>query len=231
MRSNADRDKRHMLEAVIFDMDGTLGDTISLCVESYRRCVSELTGETPSAEDVEKHFGVSDRGVLGKLLGMSPEDPNLPIRRFAEVYEELHNEYAPEPFPGMRDLLERLAARGLRLAVITGKEQYTALPTLRRFGLIDRFELCLYGDPYCNAKAQRIRELVQRTGLASGQILYVGDMPTDIEQARRAGVRVACAAWAPDAPKYEQSCRALQPDAYVRTLEELEAVVAEMQSL
>lgn len=220
-----------MLRAVIFDMDGTLGDTLFLCVESYRRCVGELTGRTPETAEVEALFGVSDRGVLGGLLGMSPDDPKLPIEKFVEVYEELHEKYAPHPFAGVKELLGRLANAGLRLAVVTGKESYTALPTLRRFGLHDRFEMCLFGDPYCNAKAQRLREYVQRTGLDPQTILYVGDMPTDIQQARQAGVRVACAAWAPDAPRYEATCRALEPDAYVKTFEELETVVNGMQSL
>ena len=59
-----------MLKAVLFDMDGTLGDTLPLCVEAYRQCVAELTGRTPSAEEVVSWFGLSDRGVLGALLGM-----------------------------------------------------------------------------------------------------------------------------------------------------------------
>ena len=59
-----------MLKAVLFDMDGTLGDTLPLCVEAYRQCVAELTGRTPSAEEVVSYFGLSDRGVLAGLLGM-----------------------------------------------------------------------------------------------------------------------------------------------------------------
>lgn len=220
-----------MLRAVIFDMDGTLGDTLPLCVESYRRCVGELTGRTPEAEEVEALFGLSDRGVLGGLLGMSPDDPELPMEKFANIYEQLHAEYAPHPFAGVRELLERLAAAGFRLAVVTGKESYTALPTLRFFGLSESFDMCLYGDPYCNVKAQRMREYMQCTGLNPQEVLYVGDMPTDIQQARQAGVRVACAAWAPDASRYETSCRALRPDAYVRTIEELETVVNSMRHL
>lgn len=214
-----------MLKAVIFDMDGTLGDTLSLCVESYRRCVGEHTGQTPTAADVEAYFGVSDRGVLGQLLGLSPEASNLPIARFAQLYEQLHAVYAPHPFDGMRELLRRLTERGLRLAVVTGKEPYTALPTLSRFGFGGYFEICLYGDPYSNVKAKRMQEYLDRTGLDADEVIYVGDMPTDIEQAHRAGIRIVCAAWAPDSPKYESACRALQPEAYAKTLDEFENII------
>ncbi len=214
-----------MLKAIIFDMDGTLGDTLSLCIESYRHCVAELTGRMPTAAEVEAYFGVSDRGVLGKLLGMSPEAPNLPIARFAQLYEQLHAEYAPKPFDGIHELLGRLSKRGLRLAVVTGKESYTALPTLRRFGLGRYFEMCLYGDPDSNVKAKRLQEYMQRTGIAAHEMLYVGDMPTDVEQAHRAGVRMVCAAWAPDSPRYESACRSLQPEAYAKTLDDFENYV------
>ena len=210
-----------MLKAVIFDMDGTLGDTLTLCVESYRRCVREVTGKEPEAEEVERFFGVSDRGVLGQLLGMSPEDPKLPIEEFAKIYDEMHEQYAPEPFPGVRELLRRLAARGLRLAVITGKEPYTALPTLRRYALTPMFEICLYGDPYCNVKARRMLEYTQQTGLKADEMIYVGDMPSDVEQGRLAGVRVAHAAWAPGSQKYVADCRAMAPDISANSPEEL----------
>ena len=58
-----------MLKAVLFDMDGTLGDTLPLCVEAYRQCTAEITGHTPSREEVVSFFGLSDRGVLAGLLG------------------------------------------------------------------------------------------------------------------------------------------------------------------
>ena len=84
-----------MLKAVLFDMDGTLGDTLPLCVEAYRQCVAECTGRTPDAEEVVSYFGLSDRGVLAGLLGMQPDDPALPIDRFVAVYERLHPKLAP----------------------------------------------------------------------------------------------------------------------------------------
>ena len=92
-----------MLKGIIFDMDGTLGDTLRLCIESYRGCVRELTGRTPSEAEVVSYFGLSDRGVLGGLLGMSPDSPELPIQTFARIYCERHDELAPSPFPAQRN--------------------------------------------------------------------------------------------------------------------------------
>ncbi len=79
-----------MLKAVLFDMDGTLGDTLPLCVEAYRQCTAEQSGRTPTREEVVSWFGLSDRGVLAGLLGMQPDDPALPVERFVAAYEQLH---------------------------------------------------------------------------------------------------------------------------------------------
>ena len=136
-----------MVKGIIFDMDGTLGDTLTLCIESYRRATEELTGRKPSADEVVSYFGLSDRGVLGGLLGMNPDSPELPIATFVRIYCELHDELAPEPFPGAVELLKTLKARGLKLALLTGKEHFTGEPTLAKFGMEGIFEWYGLGLP------------------------------------------------------------------------------------
>lgn len=215
-----------MLKAVIFDLDGTLGDTISLCVESFRRCAHEHTGRCPSEQEVLSYFGVSDRGVLAALLGMSPEDSRLPMPRLVEIYESLHAQYAPAPFPGAVELLRRLRAQGLRLALITGKEVFTAQPTLARFGMQELFEEVLYGSPTHNSKAESLSALLQRWGVAVDEVIYVGDAPSDIEQCHRAGVRIISAAWAPSAEADAPACEALHPDYRLHQFCDLEPLLA-----
>ena len=201
-----------MLKAVLFDVDGTLGDTLSLCIEAYRVVTEEVTGRRPAPEEVTHFFGLSDRGVLAGLLGMSYDDPALPIDRFAEIYTELLPSLAPVPFPGTVEVLRALKGAGLRIGLISGKEDYTAAPTLTAYGMDGLFEWQGLGLPYCNAKTQRLREYLEHTGLQSADIIYVGDMPSDITSCREAGVRIVSAAWAPTAAQDEAACLALHPD-------------------
>ncbi|MBR4107764.1 MAG: HAD hydrolase-like protein [Akkermansia sp.] len=201
-----------MLKAVLFDMDGTLGDTLPLCIESFRVCVQEVVGTKPSAEEVVSHFGLSDRGVLGKLLGMDPESPELPVTHFQKVYERLHPELAPAPFPGAVEMLLALKAAGLRVGLISGKEIYTAGPTIRRYGMEGIFEWCGLGVPSHNCKHERLAEVMQLWGLHPEEMIYVGDAPSDIELSHRAGVRIINAAWAGSAAEVEAACLALHPD-------------------
>ncbi len=200
------------LKAVIFDMDGTLGDTLPLCVEAYRRCTEELTGRRPSEEEVVRYFGISDRGVLGALLGMSADDPSLPMARFVALYRELHHELAPAPFPGAAELLRALRARGLKLGLITGKEAWTAEPTLDIFGMQRLFDWRAYGCPYLNIKDAALRAAMTYWQLRPDELVYVGDAPSDIRHCHAVGVRIINAAWSPGAAQEESACLALQPD-------------------
>ncbi|MGN0836944.1 MAG: HAD family hydrolase, partial [Akkermansia sp.] len=199
----------------------TLGGTLPLCVESFRACVQEQTGQRPSEEEVVRHFGISDRGVLAALLGMQPDDPALPIRRLVQIYEQLHRVLAPAPFPGAVELLRTLRAEGYRLALVTGKEHYTAVPTLRVFGMEGLFDDTAYGVPTRNCKAEQLAALRQRSGVDARALIYVGDAPSDIEMAHRAGIRIINAAWAATAADMAAACTALRPDYRLTDFSEL----------
>ena len=215
-----------MLKAIVFDMDGTLGDTLPLCVESFARCVEEHTGRRPSEQEVTAHFSVSDTGILSGLLGMPADAPELPVARFAEIYAQLHAQYAPAPFPGAVETLQRLKAKGYRLALLTGKEAYTALPTLHHFGMDGIFEHKLYGCPTHNCKAERLRELMRLWQLEPAELIYIGDAPSDIDQSHRVGVRIICAAWSPNTETDTTDCQDITPDYRLTDFCRLEPLLA-----
>ena len=210
-----------MLKAVLFDMDGTLGDTLPLCVEAYRRCVGEQTGRTPSEEEVVSWFGLSDRGVLGGLLGMQPDAPARPTERFVAASARLPGERAPAPFRGAGEMLKAVKAAGLRVGVISGKEHYTAMPTIRYYGMEGIFEWYGLGKPTHNCKAERLQEVMQLWGLQPGELIYVGDAPSDIELCHSVGVRIINAAWASTCQGDAQACLALNPEYRLTDFNEL----------
>lgn len=210
-----------MLKAVIFDIDGTLGDTLPLCVEAYRRCVADCGLPRPTEEEVVSHFGLSDRGVLGALLGMHPDDPTLPILRFAEIYKQLMPTMAPAPFDGALSLLQSLQAAGLRMGVISGKEHYTGEPTIQAYGFDAFFAWRGYGMPTHNCKAERLQEIMQLWQLQPDELIYVGDAPSDISLCHSVGVRIINAAWASTAAQEEEACLALHPDYRLRHLSDV----------
>jgi phosphoglycolate phosphatase/pyrophosphatase PpaX len=219
-----------MLKGIIFDMDGTLGDTQQLCIEAYRGSVRELTGRTPSAEEVVSYFGLSDRGVLGGLLGINPDAPELPIDTFVRIYCERHDELAPTPFPGATELLWKLKEKGLKLALLTGKEHYTAEPTVRKYGMEGVFDLQLYGDPYYNAKADNLKRAMDAWQLSPQEIIYVGDAPSDISLCHSVGVPIINAAWCSHAATEQSACLALAPEYRLSSFDALEPLISKLTS-
>ena len=205
----------------MFDMDGTLGDTLPLCVEAYRTCVAEQGLPRPSTAEVVSHFGLSDRGVLAALLGMDPEDAALPVGHFVAVYERLHAALAPAPFAGAAEMLRAVKAAGIRVGIISGKEHYTAEPTIRFFGFDGLFEWRGFGLPTYNCKHERLEQVMREWQLTPEELVYVGDAPSDIELSHRAGVRIINAAWASTAAQDEAACLALHPDWHLNDFSEL----------
>ncbi len=209
------------LRAVVFDLDGTLGDTLPLCTESFRRVAQEYTGVRLSDEDVVCHYGLSESGVIARLTGLDVTDPKLPLARFVEIYQELHPSWAPAPFEGSRELLDALCDAGLRIALITGKEDHSAISTLAFFGLKHYFDYCGYGDPHINCKHLRLLELMELWDMRPDELIYVGDAPSDIDCCRLAGVAIISAAWSPTCQGEAGECIAKNPDYRISDIKQL----------
>ena len=219
-----------MLKAVIFDMDGTLGDTVALCVEAYRQTTYEVSGRMPEAAEVLGLFGISDRGVLGGLLGMHYDAPTLPIEHFVEVYERLHDSLAPAPYEGAVQALHNIRAMGLKVGLLTGKEHYTADPTVKRYGMEGLFDIVLTGQPTHNCKDECLQEAMRAWDMTPDEIIYVGDAPTDIDHCHRVGVRIINAAWGSHAAGEEAARLERNPDYRLTNFSELEPLIRELIS-
>ncbi|MCC8021668.1 MAG: HAD hydrolase-like protein [Akkermansiaceae bacterium] len=188
-----------MLRAVFLDLDGTLGDTLPLCVEAFRRTLQAHGRGRVDDEAVTRYFGASDRGVLSSCLPEAETEELM--REYMGHYLALHPVMAPAPFPWVRGMLAGFRTAGLRLALVTGKEPESAAATLSFFGLTSFFERIETGDPRRVVKGERMLALLGDWGLRPREALYVGDAPSDVEASRAAGVPIAAAAWAGTADK------------------------------
>lgn len=210
-----------MIQAAIFDLDGTLGDTLPMCIEAFRRTIRAHTGMTVDDEAVTRYFGASDRGVLAGCL--PEEDVEALMREYMGYYRELHPVMAPSPFPWVKDLLANLRSKGIRLAMVTGKEPESAEVTLRVFGLQEIFERVETGDRRRVVKAECLRRILTDWRLKPEQAVYVGDAPSDVRACREAGVPIIAAAWARSADA--EALKAEEPDVLLADASGLEEAI------
>jgi phosphoglycolate phosphatase/pyrophosphatase PpaX len=202
--------------ALLLDFDGTLADSLPLCLAALRASLLRHTGRIYSDQEIAAHFGASEEGIFRRL---APRAWRECLSSYLEEYERSHH-LCPATFAGVNELLARVRARGVRLGLVTGKGPDSAALSLRTLGLAELFDEVRTGSPGGDVKAGQIAELVRAFGVSAERAAYVGDFPADVRAARAAGVWALAAAWAPGAGV--DALRAERPDALLRSTAELE---------
>lgn len=187
------------LEGIIFDLDGTLGNTLPVCYAAFREALLTYTGREYADAEIDALFGPSEEGIVRRVV---PQQWRECLEVYLAAYER-HHELAPHPFPGVVEALDTLKQHGLRLGLVTGKGPRGAAISLRRLGLADAFDMIEVGSPEGAVKPEAIQRILAHWGVAPERAAYVGDTAYDVEAAREAGVIPLAAAWAPTARRDE----------------------------
>lgn len=208
-----------------FDLDGTLADTIPMGIESFRRAVSPYAGHTLSREEIVEMFGLNETGMIKAVVKDRWQEA---LRDYYRIYEELHT-WCEAPFEGIVPLIEGLKARGVIVALITGKSEGSCQITLKRLGLEPLFSDVRTGSEDKNRKGEHILALLEKYGLSKEECVYIGDAVSDVTASGEAGVRCLSAAWSPSADR-EALLWANPGDVYERVADlerVLESITAE----
>ena len=120
------------IKAVIFDIDGTLANTVPLCVQAFRQAMEPQLQRHLSDEEIIASFGPDEEGTIESF---KPGDSKKALADFMHYYQSLHTAMCPSPFDGIKDLLETLKQKGMRLAIATGKGEDTIAISLKQFGI------------------------------------------------------------------------------------------------
>lgn len=212
-----------MIKAILFDFDGTLADTLPLCLAAFSKAFDGLTAEPVTDDQILATFGPSEEATVKALLPAERYDEG--IEGYWREYAALHS-MAPEPFPGVREMLASFRERGVMLGLVTGKGKRSADISMERLDLAKYFDDFEYGWVHGVRKAEAIRAMLGRHGIAVDEAVYVGDYPSDVTAAREAGVRMAAVAWAGTAEPGK--LLALRPDWVFYSIEEFSACMSEL---
>lgn len=180
-----------MFQLVAFDMDGTLADTMPLCIKAFFNSVSPYADHELSNEEILQTFGLNEIGMIKSIVG---ENYSQALEDFYFHYELLHQEVT-EVFPGIPHLLSFLKKRKIPIALITGKGEKSCAITLKKLNLTNLFDEILLGSETSPNKKENIEYLLKKYAVSKEKFCYIGDTVQDIKACRDAGVVCLSAAW------------------------------------
>ncbi len=212
------------LRCVIFDVDGTLGQTNRLIFDTFNHIAQKYLHRTFTEPEIIALFGPPEEVCIEMMIGM--ENLEAACADYYEYYTEQHASLA-SMFPGVAEVLDHLKKRGMILAVFTGKGIRTTTITLKTFGILKYFDMLVTGSDVVNHKPspEGITMIMDKYGLRSEEVLMVGDAVVDIKAARAVRVRTAAVVW----DSYMKSqVLAMQPDMVFYSAGEFLAWIKEM---
>lgn len=183
-----------MLKGVLFDWDGTLCDTLPVCIRAFREAMTPFMGRVMSDAEITEHFGVNELGIIMiKMPGREAEWP-LALASYNEHYRRYHH-LAPRPYEGIPELLDSLRQRGVKVGLVTGKASGSCAISLEYTGLRDKFDFVRSGSEKGVNKAESTAAFLREFGLRKEDVYYVGDAASDMSEARKAGVHGLAVFW------------------------------------
>ena len=184
------------IEALVFDLDGTLVDTAPDLMAATNHVLSTI-GRPPIPEALFRHLvghgalQLIKRGLTETGGPVSDAEVKHLYDRFLKHYGENISQHSAV-FPGVVPLLEKAKAKGMRLGVCTNKVEHLSHKLLGEIGLAQYFDAVVGGDtlPIMKPDPAPYLEVVRRLGVAAPSSMMIGDSETDIRTAQNAGVRV-----------------------------------------
>ena len=191
--------------AYIFDLDGTLLDTLPDLVRLTNMVLAECGWPERTRDEILGFVGGGGRVLLGRAApaGTPEGQVDEAFARWRELYPT-HGHALTKPYPGIPEVLAALKRRGAKLGVLTNKFDAAAQAVIAEhfpgaFDLVrgECAEIPRKPDP------TGLRLMMRELGVPPERTAYIGDSATDIEVARAAGVAPIAVAWGyqrPDAP-------------------------------
>jgi len=182
---------------LLFDLDGTLIDTVDLIVLSYRYTLMTHRGSVPPDRVFLQGLGIP----LHKMFRAFTDDP-AEIEAMVETYREhneRHHDEHVRPYEGAVEAVQSAAARGAKLAVVTSKSRRVSERGLKIAGFDGLFTFLVTAEDVTNHKPdpEPVQRALDRIEARPEEAVFIGDSPFDMEAGRQAGVRTAAALWGP----------------------------------
>lgn len=212
--------------AVLFDLDGTLIDSIGLLLACVKHAF-EGRAHAPTPEEWVAGIGTPLARQL-EPYATSSEDVQLLLSRYRTFQNELHDRMTCE-YDGVTETLELLQTRGHQMGIVSSKGNNMMFRGLR-YTNIERFMSSTIGCDSCSVHKPDpfpVRMALNELGYGANEAVFIGDSPHDVLAGNGAGVTTIAALWGPfTRPMLEVS----NPDYFLENIRGLPALIERIQN-
>lgn len=216
-----------MYKVCIFDLDGTLTDTLESLTYSVNATLEELGLRKITMEQCRQFVGNGAKVLIEKALKASGDEELTLLDRGMEVYKRIFGEnctYHVIPYDGILEMLDELKRMGIQTAVLSNKPHAQTVDVVADILGKERF-VCVNGQREGIERKPEpagVYEVLKILGLKKEECLYIGDSEVDVETAKRAGVTGVGVTWG---FRSEDVLKKAGADYVIETPQELFAIV------
>lgn len=186
-----------MTKAIVFDLDGTLLDTLTDLAASTNYALRSCGMPEHSIDDVRRFVGNGVRMLMTRAVSDGESNP-----RFDEAFSVFRQHYMQHcldttcPYPGIMEALARLKEKGMMLAIVSNKMQ-AATEELRQHFFSQYIDVAIGESAAIRKKPapDTVNEALRLLGISHDEAIYVGDSDVDIDTARAAMMPCASVLW------------------------------------
>ena len=189
-----------MYKVCIFDLDGTLTDTVESLTYSVNATLSELGLSQITEEQCKAFVGSGARKLIERSLKAAGDPELLHVEKAMEVYGRVFKEnctYHVAPYEGIVEMLDALKALGVRLAVLSNKPHLQTKDVVATFFGADTFT-CVQGQKEGIPRKPdpaAVFMIAKELNVATEECLYIGDSDVDMQTGNAAGVTTIGVTW------------------------------------
>ena len=182
---------------VLFDLDGTLIDSVDLIIDSYHHTFRQHGLALTSRDELIEGIGTPLLAVFGRMT-----DKRSDIDAWIATYREFnlaHHDTRIRAFPGVVEMVRQVHRAGRQLGVVTSKNNAGARRGLKLIGIEELMSVVVGADDVTRHKPdpEPVQQALTKLGALPGDTVFIGDSHHDVASGKAAGVRTIAVSWGP----------------------------------
>lgn len=179
------------MKTIIFDFDGTIGDTRSLIVKTMQQTIQQLGLPTRTDDQCAAMIGLPLRQTFTDLIEMDDETADKCFDTYNELFNQNNKPGSVRVYPGVKETIEELYLMGLCIAIASSRGRDSLEKYVKEMGIDRYISYIVSANDVAKAKPNpdMVYKICNHTQGRGDEVLVVGDTHYDIEMGRNAGVK------------------------------------------